>query len=739
VLRFCLFLALGASLYARNGITYTGTVKFGGQALPGATVTATQGDHHVVTTTDESGAYELTDLTPGTYTVEVQMFGFQTSHKQIQVGPEASPQPTEWALDLQPQRQQREPREFGQRPQQQQGGFQATAQNTENELDQLAAAPPPDLAQQSSANANEAFLVNGSLSNGLQTGQDDFGLRAPGPGLQGAANAFGGQGVQGQPGVLPGTPAGPGGGGAPGFGGGGGGGGGFGGGRGGGGFGGPGGPGGRRGRPGGNGGFIGNRRNRGRQGIHGNASFQWQGADTDAKQFSLSGQPAPQPNFNNYRWSGVIGGPLHIPHLLKGDSTFFTVSYFGTRGQSASYNVGTVPTAAERMGNFSDTVVNGVVPTIYNPATGAPFAGNVIPSSLFNPAALGLLKYIPLPNLPGTVQNYDFVTVVPADTDNVSIRLNQNLGKNDRLSLTEGFQRRKSDTPQLFGFLDPGTGFGDNTVLSWVHNVGSNALNTATLTFNRNRTTQNSFFSYGTNVAAELGIQGTSQEPINYGPPTLSFTNFASLTDAIPSDAAVQYLSEGDAYTWVKHNHTMTFGGDFKRQDRNTITDQNARGTFTFDGIATSAFNSSGQPLPNTGLDFADYLLGLPAASSVQFGGSSTYFRQNAYDFYANDDWRVNPNLTLMFGLRYEYYSPLSEKYGHLVNLDIAPGFTAVTPVLAGAVGPYSGSFPNGLIEPDRDGFAPRGGLAWKPSSKHSTVVRLGYGIYYNPTALNSG
>lgn len=717
---------MNAQKSAQTGATYKGTVKFGGQPLPGATVTATEGDHRTVTTTDESGTYELTGLAPGTYTVEVQMFGFQTAHKQVQVGPAS--QPTEWSLELQTARP-REPREFAGRPQQQQGGFRAAAQNTENEVDQLAAAAPRDNAPPPSANANEAFLVNGSLSNGLQSGQDDFGLRGPLLGLQGPGG-LPGAGIEGQPGGIPGTPGGPGAGGPGGGGFGGGRSGGFGGGRGG--FG---GPGGRR-RPGGNGGFIGNRRNRGRQGIHGNMSFQWQGADTDAKSFSLSGQPVPQPNFNNYRWSGVLGGPLRIPGLLKGDSTFFTVSYYGTRGQSAFYNVGTVPTAAERSGDFSQTLINGVVPAIYNPATGAPFPGNVIPSSLINPAAAGLLQYMPLPNLPGTVQNFDFVTAVPADTDNVSIRLNQNFGKNDRLSLTESFQRRKSDTAQLFGFLDPGSGFGDNTVLSWTHNVGSNALNTATLTFNRSRTTQDSYFSYGTNVAAELGIQGTSQEPVNFGPPTLSFTNFASLTDSLPSDAVVQYLSEGDSYSWVKHNHTLTFGGDFKRQDRNTTTDQNARGTFAFSGIATSQI-VNGQPVANTGFDFADFLLGLPQSSSVQFGGDSTYFRQNAWDGYANDDWRVNPNLTLMFGLRYEYYSPLSEKYGHLVNLDIAPGFSAVTPVLPGGIGPYSGAFPNSLIQPDRDGWAPRGGLAWKPSSRHSTVVRLGYGIYYNPTALN--
>ena len=731
-------MALGAfvCVNAQTSAVCSGVVKFNGQPVPGATVVAIQGDHRALTTTVESGAYELSDLAPGTYNLEVQMFGFQTARKQVQVGPGAPS--VAWSLELQAR-----PQEFAQRPGQRQAGFRAAQTATENELDQIAAAPPPDAAPASNAsNANEAFLVNGSLSNGLQTGQEDFGLRGPAFGIQGppgGQQAFGANGEQ--TGATAGVPGAPGGGGR-GFGGGGGGGfggGGFGGARGG--FGGGGrgfgGPGGQRRRPGGNGAFFGNRANRGRQGIHGNLSLQWQGAATDAKPFSLSGQPVPQPDFNNFRWSGVVGGPLRIPHLLKGDSTFFTLSYFGTRGHSAFYNVGTVPTEAERVGDFSQTLINGVVPTIYNPSTGAPFSGNLVPSSLINPAAAGLLQYIPLPNLPGTVQNFEFITAVPADTDNVSLRLNQNFGKSDRLSLNEGLQRRKTDTAQLFGYLDPGSGFGTNTNLSWVHNFGSNALNTAQLTFNRNRTTQNSFFSFGPNVAAELGILGTSQEPINYGPPTLSFTNFAALSDALPSRSVVEYVQEGDSFQWVKGDHTMTFGGDFKRQDRNITTDQNARGTFTFSGIATSAFNSNGQPLPNTGLDFADFLLGLPQSSSVQFGSDSTYFRQNAWDLYANDDWRVNPNLTLMFGLRYEYYSPLAEKYGRLVNLDIASNYSAVAPVLAGAAGPYSGSFPDTLIQPDRNGWAPRGALAWKPSSKHSTVLRAGYGIYYNPTALN--
>ena len=712
------FLSVLVSVTVLNA--QTGMVKFGGQPIPGATVIATQGDHRTLTTTDESGRYDFPDLAPGAYTVEVQMFGFENARRQLQIGP-GSP-PVEWTLELQPP-----PKAVAERAQPRQQGFRNV---TANELDQLEAPPPSPESGAGTGNANEAFLVNGTISNGLQNAQNDFGIRGPFPGGPGA---FGGPGLTAQ---QPGQPGqtGPGGGvfggGAPG-----GGPGGFGGGGRGGGFGGRGGPG-RGGR--GNGGFLGNRANRGREGIRGNVSFIWHGDETDAKAFSLSGQAVPEPSFNNYRWSGVLGGPLRIPHLLKGDSTFFTVSYYGTRGQSPFYNVGTVPTPLERAGNFSQSYVNGVVPTIYDPLTGAPFPGNMIPSSRFNTAAMGLLNldYIPSPNLPGTTQNYQFVTAVPADSDNASIRLNQNIGKNDRLALTESFQRRKNETAQLFGFLDPGSGFGDSTDLSWVHNVGVNGINTTHLTFNRNRTTQDSYFSYGADVASVLHIAGTSQEPINYGPPNLSFTNFASLSDSAPSLAVVQSLTESEAFSLAKHNHTMTFGGDFKRLDRNTTTDQNARGSFAFSGIETSQIVNA-QPVAGTGFDFADFLLGLPQSSTVQFGGASTYFRQNVWDGFANDDWRVNPKLTIMYGLRYEYYSPLSEKYGHIANLDIAPDFTAVASVLPAQIGPYSGSFPSGLIDPDRHDWAPRGGIAWKPFTKHSTVVRIGYGIYYNPTALN--
>ncbi len=512
----------------------------------------------MVTTTDESGKYELPDLAPGTYAVEVQMFGFQTARKEMQIGP-GSAQARQsrngrsicnlgkgkWRNVRGPQAAHKRatgrlPRHRGKRSGPNRSGSASGYYSPElgkrqrsvpgeRIVEQRVCKParmisdcaglcwasrvPPAVSREQASKASQVvFQALGVDREAHQVAPGLVGQAAVADSAADAAVADAGGG-----------------------------------------FGGPGGQ--RRNRPGGNGGFIGNRANRGRQGIHGNSVLQWQGSDTDAKSFSLSGQPELQPNFNNYRWSGVLGGPLRIPHLLKGDSTFFTVSYFGTRGQSVFYNVGTVPTAAERMGNFSDAVVNGMVPTIYDPqplagspalpanlTAGSPFPGNMIPSSLFNTAAVRLLSLnlIPLPNLPGAVQNYDFVTAVPADTDNVSIRLNQNLGKNDRLALNESFQRRKSETAQLFGFLDPGSGFrrqheselgsqrrlerpqhGATDVQSQSHHAG--------FLFSRTALT----------LPRKLGIQGTSQEPINYGPPTLSFTNFASLTDALPSHSAV--------------------------------------------------------------------------------------------------------------------------------------------------------------------------------------------------------
>jgi hypothetical protein len=140
--------------------------------------------------------------------------------------------------------------------------------------------------------------------------------------------------------------------------------------------------------------------------------------------------------------------------------------------------------------------------------------------------------------------------------------------------------------------------------------------------------------------------------------------------------------------------------------------------------------------VPGTGLDLADFLLGYAQQASVQYGPGKLKMRGRDWNLFVQDDWRARGNLTINYGLRYEYVSPYYEAHDRLVNLDVNSDFTAAVPVQAGGVGQFTGAVPASLVEPDRNNFAPRVGLAWRPRT--GTTVRAGYGINYNLGAYGS-
>jgi hypothetical protein len=249
--------------------------------------------------------------------------------------------------------------------------------------------------------------------------------------------------------------------------------------------------------------------------------------------------------------------------------------------------------------------------------------------------------------------------------------------------------------------------------------VKSRFLNSLRFNYNRTHTHTLNRFTGVSNIENQLGISGVSQLPDDFGLPNLNFApEFSSLQDTAPQFRQTQNFTFADSMNWTTGKHGWSWGGDYRRQLIDVSNAPNARGTFTFTGYGS-------------GLPFADFLMGYPQQTSVQFGGDNYSFRSNAFDLFGQDNWRLAKNLTVNLGLRYEYVSPLTELSGKLVNLDVAPGFTAVAPVLPGQVGPLTGiQYSNGLIHADRDNFAPRAGLAWKPFSK--TVVRTGYSINYN-------
>jgi hypothetical protein len=154
-----------------------------------------------------------------------------------------------------------------------------------------------------------------------------------------------------------------------------------------------------------------------------------------------------------------------------------------------------------------------------------------------------------------------------------------------------------------------------------------------------------------------------------------------------------------------------------------------------FTGLLTSGFDNNERLLPNTGFDFADFLFGFPNQAKVRYGNSANYFRSWAASAYVVDDWKVRSNLSLNVGLRYEYFSPSTEKYNRMSNLDLASGITGAAVVIPGQTGPYTGTFPRALINSDPKNFSPRGGIAWRPTPKRHIVLRAGYSIFYNGSA----
>src|SRR6185295_467831 len=212
---------------------------------------------------------------------------------------------------------------------------------------------------------------------------------------------------------------------------------------------------------------------------------------------------------------------------------------------------------------------------------------------------------------------------------------------------------------------------------------------------------------------------GNDQDPRNWGPPGLSFSGgIARLYDGIYSFNRSQSSALSYSSNWNHNRHAFSYGIDYRRQQFNLYGQQDPRGGFTFTGEAS-------------GIDFADFLLSIPTASSIAFGNPDKYFRQSFYSAFINDDWKVKAALTLSLGVRWEYEAPITERYGRLVNLDIGPGFVSAEPVIAG-------TSDESLVKPDKRGVEPRIGLAWRPRPTSSMIIRAGYSVFRDTSVYRS-
>ena len=463
---------------------------------------------------------------------------------------------------------------------------------------------------------------------------------------------------------------------------------------------------------------FGNKRGNSKNLYNGGLSFAFDNSALDAKQYSLTGIDTPKPAYNRMTGGLTFGGPIRIPYLLRRNGPNLFFAYQWTRNHTAQTESALVPTEAERAGNLLDAP--GQPAAIINPATGEPFPGSIVPVT---PQAQTLLQLYPLANVSGnSLYNYQVPIVDSTHQDALQMRLDKTLGRKDQLYGNFNLQSSRTGDVNLFGFVDATDVLGMNTNINWSHRFSQRLFIYGGYHFSRLRTQVHPEFENRRNISGEAGISGNEQSPANWGPPALNFSRgIAPLSDA--QSAFDRNRTDGfSASAGIYHgHHNISIGGDVRRQQYNYFSQQDPRGTFTFTGAAT-------------GSDLADFLVGLPDASSIAFGNADKYLRQMVYDAFAADDWRVLPNFTMNLGVRWEYGAPMTELYARLVNLDVASGFTAVAPVLGSdPVGSLTGNdYGESLVHPDRTGVEPRIGVSWRPVPASTIVVRAGYGVYHD-------
>lgn len=462
---------------------------------------------------------------------------------------------------------------------------------------------------------------------------------------------------------------------------------------------------------------FGNRRQSRRQEIRGMGFFTLRDSALDATPFSVNGRAVEKPDYWQTRFGGSIGGGIT-------QRSFFFVNYNGVRGSDPWSGFATVPNDALRGGNFAGTNV------IFDPLSGAPFAGNVIPDSRISSIAKGLNELIPLPNAIGSIQNYKFITTIPSISDMFNARFNQTLARRNRLAVNFNLNRRRSESPQLFGWVDESSGRGYNFDVSWSQSLSTRLIHQARVRYNFNGNRALPYFAYGRDWSGELGIQGNSRDPINYGPPNLNFTNLGDLTDGGHSDRRNMSYIFSDSWIIVRGRHSLSAGFEFTRTQWNNFAETDARGTLFFGGLVTSGFDANRQPLPRTGVDYADFLLGATQQSTLRYGGADTYLRGSHYGVFAQDEFRVSKALTLSLGVRYDQWRPYSEKYLRMANVA-----WSLSPPSAVVVTPASGAS-EALVSADTNNIAPRLAFAWRPYARKPLIVRGGYSIFYDSTAI---
>jgi Carboxypeptidase regulatory-like domain/TonB dependent receptor len=441
------------------------------------------------------------------------------------------------------------------------------------------------------------------------------------------------------------------------------------------------------------------------------------------------------------QFGGVFGGPV------KKDKTFFFLYYEGIRDAQGETTVATVPSNAERTGNFADQcpLNNGTFNSqglcidnasgqvsqngqLFNEFSGQPIPYNQLPFT--NPIAKNLLPYYPLANS----GPFSFVAtqMFTSNMDQFGVRVDHYLTQRDTLNFRYSFgQVSQIDPLSTAGANVPGFPVGENGrdqnfVAQETHTFSPTLVGILRASYLRNK------FLLGNNInhtdPASLGFQYTPSLEQAIGPPFIQVGGYASIGDPItgPRNTYQNTYDFSGSLNWIKGPHQFKFGGGYQYDQINVLQ-----------GIATNGFFVfSTFPVNNS---FASFLFGQPVVFLQGGGNFYRALRGQGFNLYGQDTWKLTSRLTINYGLRYEVPSPYTEIHNYQ-NLWIPGRQSGVFPSApTGLLYPGDPGVPRGLIPTDRAAFAPRVGLAWDVRGDGKWLVTSAYGIFYDPYYTGEG
>ncbi len=429
--------------------------------------------------------------------------------------------------------------------------------------------------------------------------------------------------------------------------------------------------------------------------------------DLDARAYfdPLSGPPA----FHQNQFGASLGGPI-----LK-NKMFYFLNYEGFRQTQPNSTITTVPTAAELGGNFS-----ALPQQLVNPYTGAPFAGNIIPTTSFSPVGTKLLSYFPAPN--GAYaggSNYLSVTDTTDNWDQGSGRVDYVISSKDTVF---GRYTQQAQTTVLGGIniynSQTFPTHPKSIAIGWTHVFNPTLVNNLRFGFTHTETGETRAFGFDPTYANPAGLKNVGLQPGSYGVPRLSIAGYAN-----PGGAnGTEVIREGlfmvtDGVSLTKGRHNITAGVDIRYDP--TYLYEDWQGT-------NLSFNGN-----YTGNSIADLLVGVPSSGGSADGDPTLNFRRWYQAYYVEDSFQVNKRININGGVRYEYAQPPVDTRNHVGSFDLATG-TSLTYPDTNSLG-----LNRQMVHPRYLNFSPRIGFNILPLASGNTVVKGGFGLYYLQPNLN--